>query len=67
MNIQKIQQAIAQFKFTATQDVTQIRVFTPKGQLAAVVENGVIAPKYAGAKALCGSLVRNAIREALAA
>ena len=67
MSISKIKQAIAQFKFTATQDGEQVRVFDAKNRLAALVENGQVVAKYQGAKVLCGSLVRNAIREALAA
>lgn len=64
--ISKIQEAVSQFGFSAvvaSNDLVIIR--NKKGQDCANVTKTGVEQKYAGAKNLCGSLVRNAINSAI--
>lgn len=64
--ISQIQQAVSQFGFSAvvaSKDLVIVR--NKKGQDCANVTATVVEQKYAGAKNLCGSLVRNAINSAI--
>ena len=61
----KVQNAVAKFDFTATENEKGIAVYNKKGVLAATVINGKVEQKYQGSKNLCGSLVRDAIKSAL--
>jgi hypothetical protein len=64
--ISKIQEAVAQFGFSAvvaSNDLVIVR--TKKGQDCANVTTTGVEQKYAGAKNLCGALVRNAINSAI--
>jgi len=64
--ISKIQEAVAQFGFSAvvaSNDLVIVR--NNKGQDCANVTTTGVERKYAGAKTLCGALVRNAINSAI--
>jgi len=68
--LEKVQGAVAQFGFTASStspeaDVVNVR--NRKNEICATVQNKEVVQKYAGAKNLCGALVRNAIKNALSA
>lgn len=65
MNIEKITAAAAKFSFTVKVEGVVVKIVNPKGQLAAQICNGKVEPKYAGQKVLCGSLLRNALAEAI--
>ncbi len=63
--ISKIQEAVAQFGFSAvvaSNDLIVVR--NRKGQNCAHVTSNGVEQKFAGAKNLCGALVRNAINRA---
>lgn len=65
-NLSKIQDAVAQFGFTAvaaSNDLVIVR--NRKNEICANVTANGVEQKYAGAKNLCGALVRNAIKSVL--
>lgn len=64
--ISKIQEAVAQFGFSAavaSNDLVVVR--NKKGQVCANATSRGVEQKYSGAKNLCGALVRNAINAAI--
>jgi hypothetical protein len=64
--ISKVQEAVSQFGFSAviaSNDLIVVR--NGKGQDCAHVTANGVEQKFAGAKNLCGALVRNAINRAL--
>jgi hypothetical protein len=64
--ISKVQDAVAQFGFSAvvaTNDLIIVR--NKKSEICANVTAAGVEQKYAGAKNLCGALVRNAINSAI--
>lgn len=64
--LERVQNAIAKFDFTAAQETAKgIAVYNKKGVLAATVVNGKVDQKYQGSKNLCGALVRDAIKAVL--
>jgi len=65
--IAKIQDAVLQFGFSASVASNDLVIVkNKKGQICANVTNDGVEQKYAGAKNLCGALVRNAINSAIA-
>lgn len=65
--IAKIQESLNQFGFAATVASNDLVIVkNKKGLICANVTAAGVEQKYAGAKNLCGSLVRNAINSALA-
>jgi hypothetical protein len=65
--IASIQQSIAQFGFAASVASNDLVVIkNKKNQIVANVTAQGVEQKYAGAKNLCGALVRNAINSAIA-
>ena len=65
--IAKIQESVNQFGFTATVASNDlVLVKNKKGLICANVTAAGVEQKYAGAKNLCGALVRNAINAAIA-
>ena len=65
MNTEKITAVANSFSFTVEVKETEIRIINPKGQFAARIRNGKVEPLYAGQKVLCGSLLRNALTNAI--
>ena len=63
--LERVQNAIAKFDFTAQETAKGIAVYNKKGVLAATVVNGKVDQKYQGSKNLCGALVRDAIKAVL--
>ena len=62
----KIQAAVEQFGFTAEmQGTNAVLVRNSKKVVCATVTDSGVEQKFAGAKNLCGALVRNAIVAAL--
>ena len=65
--IAKIQDAVLQFGFSASVASNDLVIVkNKKGQICANVTIDGVEQKYAGAKNLCGALVRNAIKSATA-
>ena len=65
--ISQIQAAVAQFGFTASVASNEMVIIrNKKAQIVASVTDSGVEQKYAGAKNLCGALVRNAIKAAIA-
>ena len=65
--IASIQQAVSQFGFAASVASNDLIVIkNKKNQIVASVTDQGVEQKYAGAKNLCGALVRNAINSAIA-
>ena len=62
-----INSAVAKFGFTARQNGNVIEVRDGKGRLAGTVANGIVTRKQIGLQQLMGSLVRDAIVNALKA
>lgn len=61
-----VQGAVAQFGFTATVASNELVIVrNGKGQLCARVTESGVEQVFAGAKNLCGALVRNAIKGVL--
>ena len=62
-----INSAVAKFGFIARQNGKVIEVRDGKGRLAGTVANGIVTRKQIGSQQLMGSLVRDAIKNALKA
>lgn len=64
--LSKIQAAVSQFGFAAEMDgAEKVVIRNKKKQICALVTSTGVEQKYAGAKNLCGALVRNAINSAI--
>lgn len=65
--IAKIQESVNQFSFTATVASNDLVIVkNKKGLICANVTAAGVEQKYAGAKILCGSIARDAIKAAIA-